>query len=769
MIKRMLNDLVQSGNVQNIYNNSEKISKYILEILDTPNEELKEDDIENLEYIIEISNILYNQTIDTILLVEDGVYDILLEKLKYFKPDYRVGSIIVPNISNSNNTLLNNKNTNPVLYFDPKYDEERWFDDDIRYPPLRINEYDLKKYDDISSNEYISKRTRNTSHKHLELIGTLDKCKFVTVYEAVKAGVDNDPNVKILERDFFAKYITEGIMDPSRKYTMVLELKYDGVSVEADCTDIVLSARSRGDTNNGKAIDMSPILYGYRFPHVVKPKKTPVGIKFEAIIQYDALERFNKSKGYIYKNARTAIIGVLSSSDANEYRDYITLVPLQLESKIFDGKEILSDRIAELEYLNYFYATKGCPNRYTVISGDYTHLLYQIKKFVEEAEDARYMIPFMYDGIVVSFVDQDIRNLLPRENFVNKYSMAVKFNPLNRITTFRGYTYTIGQDGTITPMIHYDPVEFYGSIHHMSSGHSYNRFNELNLGKGDVLNIKYVNDVMPYVYKETDINPVKEKFPEVCPCCGTTLIISDSNKSVKCPNIDCFERGISRMINTFKKLNIPNFGEQTIRRLNTTHMKDIIDIYKTNSFKDYDFGDIECSNFYNDITNHFNTDIYDYQIFGSIGFDNISDRTWKRIFDNYGISDFLSNYGNGEFIDGIISIKGIGNSILNTILTELPFFIDDLKEMVSMYRNILPSKGTIKKVQVRCTGFRDKELFTALRSIGYDADDNASVTKSTDILLIPYEGFSSSKTSKVGENCKIIPVKEFSKDVSKYL
>ena len=46
--------------------------------------------------------------------------------------------------------------------------------------------------------------------------------------------------------------------------------------------------------------------------------------------------------------------------------------------------------------------------------------------------------------------------------------------------------------GSITPMIHYDSVEFYGTIHPKSTGHSYKRFKELNLAVGDIICAEYV-------------------------------------------------------------------------------------------------------------------------------------------------------------------------------------------------------------------------------------------------------------------------------------
>ena len=70
---------------------------------------------------------------------------------------------------------------------------------------------------------------------------------------------------------------------------------------------------------------------------------------------------------------------------------------------------------------------------------------------------------------------------------------------------------------------------------------------------------------------------------------------------------------------------------------------------------------------------------------------------------------------------------------------------------------------------VRFTGIRDKDLMLRLIDMGLDASDTAGVTKSTDILIIPYDGFSSSKTNKVGPNTIVVPINEFKNNMGRYI
>ena len=71
---------------------------------------------------------------------------------------------------------------------------------------------------------------------------------------------------------------------------------------------------------------------------------------------------------------------------------------------------------------------------------------------------------------------------------------------------------------------------------------------------------------------------------------------------------------------------------------------------------------------------------------------------------------------------------------------------------------------------IRFTGCRpDEELSIYLSSKGCDARGDASVTRNTDILVVPYRGFSSSKTSKAGPDTVIVDMADFKANTDKYL
>ena len=724
-------------------------------------EEHSHQDIIKMGMIIMISNILYNNTSIDILPLDDGLYDLLLELYKKYNPDYQIGAppIVFKDSEAYNNIKESKKPVPGIIYYRPEETKDFLFIEELdKTPPVSKNDF-IKNgiiYDTVARNT-----TRDTSHKYPELVGTLNKAKFVLVEQALEKGVLDDTNVSVLERDFFAKHLKNGIIRPNQEFGMVLELKYDGISIEAEVSNRIISARTRGDTNEDLGADVTHILKNYRFPNAIHINPNDIfGMKFEACISHENLLRYNKAKGKDYKNCRTAISSIFSSLDGEDFSDYITLIPLA--TSIHD-----IDRLTEIAFMNTYY-TKGEYLRYAVIYGDYIRNLFQIKKFTEEAEYMRSILPFMYDGIVVSYLDDHIKEKLGRYNSVNLYSIAVKFNALKKQTVFRGYSYTVGQDGCITPMIHYDPVEFYGTIHDKSSGHSYDRFKQLNLAIDDIINLEYVNDVMVYVSKEEESqnnpNPPVE-FIDKCPSCGEPLEVSKSGKAIFCRNMNCPGRNISRMVGMLKKLNLKDFAEESLVKIARFSFKELMEL----TVDDISFlGDINSRKFINQLNELKVNPIYDYKILGSLGFTGLALEKWKLILSKHTLQE-LVDMSSEDLRLFLTQIKGIGSSAVDTIISEMNFYKEDLEYILSM-NNVMSSKnaGFNGKI-IRFTGFRDKELSKKLYDLGHDANTDGNVTKSTDILLIPYAGFSSSKTNKCGEHTLIIPVEDFKNNMDKYL
>ena len=687
------------------------------------------------DLILRISNSLYNNSSMDVLPLDDGIYDQLLVIYKKYNPNYQVGAIPIILSERAQNELLRDKKVLCHLIDKEKpYVEDMLMLDDYRTRPKNLC---------MLLKDPITKRLINTVHKYPELVGTLDKCKFVLNEEAKSKGVFDKPSVQVFERDYIHQCLNKGIITPNEIFAMVAELKYDGVSVEAEVQgDTIITALSRGDTADNIATDLTPILGGYKFPFAKDISKDIIfGIKFEAVILNEDLEKLSRIRNKSYKNCRNAIIGLFGASDAYLYIDYITLIPLSCSLEM--------DRIDELNFLNKYYSS-GEVNRYSVLKGDYWHILLQAKMFVEAAEYIRPMLPYMIDGTVFSFIDPNKIKALGRENFVNKYQMAIKFNPKKVRTIFTGYTFNIGKSGDIIPMIHFKPCEFIGTIHDKQTIHSYERFKQLNLSLGQEIDVEYVNEVITYVTKpDTEYNRRNNKPPipfiDECPYCKAKIEISNSGKSAKCPNPYCNERKIMRMVDMFNKLGFKDIAEESIRYFNITSLYEAFLIQderellrsigpKTSALLDSYLNSLLIN------------PIDDWKIMSAMCFDGMADEKWKIILKYYTIQELVSMQDRSV----LTNISGIGPAVVKAIDDGFIIYDYDMRLIVNSF-NIINSKGKAELPKIAITGFRDPEFIQLLCNNGFDASDLYGVTKNIYALIAADKNSGSSKIQKANK------------------
>ncbi|WP_301067226.1 hypothetical protein [uncultured Duncaniella sp.] len=735
------------------------VSSMAAELIDKP--EWNEIDNADAAMIINISQIVYDNSDASMLFLEDGVYDLLIDKSKIYNPAYQVGS--TPIDFDPSNEPIQAQFQNPMVFMEDAEEakETFLFYDDISPAPTRSIApiFQYNRVPDRGNMPTVKKLMRDVPHKYPKLVGTLEKCKFVMISEAVDYGVKpDDQKVKIFERDFIHRHMDMGLYGPYDEIELLLELKYDGLSVEADVTHEIKSARTRGDTANEKAADLTPVLEGYRFPYAPEMADSEAfGMRFEAVMTYLNLSKYSMLKNKVYKNCRNAISGLFNGTDALNYRDLITLVPLSTSLDI--------DPKVEVEFMNKYYSS-GIPMSYAIVRGNYESVLYQVYKFVREAEAMRPLIPCMYDGVVVHYTDPNLRAALGRKGSVDQYSIAIKFNPMTREALFTGYTYTVGQNGVITPMIHYTPVEFFGAVHTKSSGHSYARFNELNLAYGDTLRVTYMNDVMPYVTRDQTRPSRKapERFPATCPACGSPLIFSE--KAAFCPNTDCSGQKLARATSMMKKIGVKGFAEASILATGIYTLRDLMEA----TYMDLaPGGQAFAQSVLDQVARIKNQPVRDYILMGALGFTNMASEKWKKILSSIRLKDVL-NLPASDLYVALTNIKGIGEEIASVVMTERAIYYADIMYILSLpnLRQTCDSMNVDAK-RIRFSGIRDADLAYHLQSLGHDASLEGGVTKNTDILLVPYEGYESGKTQKAGPTTRIIPIDVFKENMQAFL
>ena len=99
-IQNVLNGL-RNGNMTSAYEYKGYLNDVAMTLYNKPQLTLTAEDIEDLKGIITICNITYNDTDKELLPIEDGFYDLLLEKYKIYDPNFQVGAEVI-NFKSSN-------------------------------------------------------------------------------------------------------------------------------------------------------------------------------------------------------------------------------------------------------------------------------------------------------------------------------------------------------------------------------------------------------------------------------------------------------------------------------------------------------------------------------------------------------------------------------------------------------------------------------------------------------------------------------------------
>ena len=722
-----------------------KIQDYCKYVLDVDPKSVNDENTQiRLINIIKIANIYYNNDFNGLLLIDDDIYDRIVVLLRQTSIPIPIGAPRIElkeSIPNSNNTLLESKQgslkqvvrfTNAGEYFNTLTSNATrpLYDDYIINP---------------DDNDCSYRKLRNTGHRY-DLCGTLDKCKFVTNLDAKSAGVFEDTSVMVFERDFLNPHIKKGIVNPN-DITIIASLKYDGISVEATVQgDTIISACSRGDMANNEASDLTPILGGMKFKRAEGiSKQDEFGIKFEFIVNSLNMNRLLKQYKVNYVNHRNAIIGLFGRLDARAFRDYMTPVPLE--------SSLDTDRITEIQFLNKYY-TKGLDLRHIVIRGNKSEVLKQLSEFVEEASNIRSFMPFAYDGIVVEYVDPNIRNILGKLNSIPRYSVAIKFNPLKRQSIFTHYTYSVGYTGVIIPMAHFEPVDFMGAIHDKTTIHSYARFKNLRLCKGDKVNLSLNNDVIVYLTKAEDNDTREdreqylEKFPTHCPSCGTKLEYSLSGDTAYCPNFYCRERSLNRIAGMLQKLGVKDFGLETVRALD---IKNVIELFNVDTKRAQQvLGTNNGIKFKKTIEALKDVELPDYRVLASLGFPGIGNITWLKLLQGAPI-DVLLNGTIDDIANCYHKVKvGIGPKTIRCIMTERDHFREEIEFLYKNLKILNTNVGVVRKRKVVVfSGVRDQQLEKLFEEKGFGISD--SFVNTCTVLVVPNIGYISTKVKKAFE------------------
>ena len=313
--------------------------------------------------------------------------------------------------------------------------------------------------------------------------------------------------------DWFDKRITtlnqsENDIDPY----MLGSPKWDGLSIVItyDNNGNVIRALTRGE--HGFGVDVTNLFAGER--HFSTNEFSAydfgrLGVKYEVVMRWTDVERMSDDLGKIFKNPRNTVAGIVSSDDGANRRQYITLVPLDID---WDDNEL--SRIERWNIMNELFTPieDGAPPVFTgngdretpfIWSSAYDHD--ELVNLYNDVHSMRDNIDFDYmlDGIVIEFASTEaVEALGGVANDCPPYSVAVKFPSMVGRTSAISVDWDYGNSGRLTPVVNYEPITLDGRTFKRTSLSNMIRFDALKLAFGTPIIVEIRGDVIAWVDRD---------------------------------------------------------------------------------------------------------------------------------------------------------------------------------------------------------------------------------------------------------------------------
>lgn len=473
---------------------------------------------------------------------------------------------------------------------------------------------------------------------------------------------------KVYDPEDVKKWLLSKTSQP-RGGQILVSPKYDGFGVELVYIDGVLkSASTRGTGTYGE-----DILEAVKLLNVPLQINKSVGgliVRGEAIIPLSKRSLFEKEG---YKSLRNTVPGLVKAVDRKllPHVDFVAygVYAHGSTSDRFWTNSPLNDRIL-LDKLGFHVEDYRVCDSYVRVEEVYTFIRDNVGTYE-------------FDGVVLKdnshHTDEDLTEPL--------YQVAWKFDSKVKTTVLRGFEYQVGMTGKFTPIAAFDPVEFQGATLTRASVGSFARYVEL-LSKGmkigSYILVTRQGDIIPYVKEVTSeyeggVGTDLQSLTR-CPFCDHE--VSMRGKECFCSNPSCSEVLTQRVTSYVQGLKIKGLGKSAVAKMiEVGYVQKISDLYETppESLRMVSgFGD----SFFSKLKELQIKKIPVESLLPLYPMDNCGETVWKKLFsaDPLLVPHLIQGVST-EFLSPE-SVKGIGGSRLEEILSQLENHRDDLVKII---------------------------------------------------------------------------------------
>ncbi len=562
-------------------------------------------------------------------------------------------------------------------------------------------------------------------------------------------------NVKFIEE---ARSRGENL--PNLKY--VVTKKFDGLTINLTYNKegILEIAATRGTGSVGEEVTAQ----------VKTIKSIPLKISSndilevhgEAVMTQEAFKKYNEASETPLKNLRNGAAGALRNLNVKE------TAKRNLSAFFYDvGYKEGNQFKTYLEMMD-FIKEQGLP------VDDYLEVctsLEDIEREIKKIEDIRFDLNYDIDGLVIAIDDIRTRELLGYTVKFPKWAIAYKFEAQEATTKLLDVEWNVGRSGRVGPTAILEPVELAGVTVKRATLNNMDDIARKGVRIGAEVFVRRSNDVIPEIMgivPESLEGSEEIKVPEVCPACGSHLVLNGAHYF--CENtLSCKPQMVKSIVHYASReaMNIEGFSEKTAEQLfEKLNIKAISDLYKLKEEELVGlekFGPKKAQNLLEAIEKSKDCELFAFIY--ALGIPNVGVKTAKDLVNRFKSIEGLKN----ATFEELVSVQDVGDIVAKGVVE---FFseekvIETIEELLAL--GITPKFNEIEVVEnlfagktVVATGslqnYSRTEIKEKLESLG--AKVAGSVSKKTD-YVIAGEAAGSKLTKAQELGVKVISEEEF--------
>ncbi|MBR0576882.1 NAD-dependent DNA ligase LigA [Proteiniclasticum sp. BAD-10] len=579
-----------------------------------------------------------------------------------------------------------------------------------------------------------------SKHRHKARLWSLDKAQSLTELLAW-----HERNLAFVA-DYNASH--EDSLPP---VSYVVTRKFDGLTVNLTYGEdgVLQTAATRGNGAEGELVTAQVKTIGS------VPLKIASGdvleIHGEALMTKEAFRRYNEEAQVPLKNTRNGAAGALRNLNLAETRRR-SLTAFFYDVGYKEGKpfETYQEMITFIEEKGFL--TDGFFKQASTFP--------EIEAIIRGIEAERESLDFDIDGVVIALNDMRTRDLMGYTVKFPRWAIAYKFEAEEATTTLLSVEWNVGRSGRVNPTAILEPVELSGVTVKRATLNNMDDIRRKGVRLGATVLVRRSNDVIPEIMGVVEGGKgFTEEIlpPEVCPSCGTPLILDGAH--LFCENtLSCKPQLIKSIVHYSGRnaMNIDGLSEKTVEQL--FEKRDLRDVSALYHLTLEDFLQLDkvkekkATKFLQAIADSRHRELHAFLY--ALGIPNVGISTARDLEKTFGTLEKIRHATKEE----LLSVNEVGEVVADSILA---FFrspliqaeVDRLLEVVELKApveavvTLNPFLGKTVVLTGSLTMFTRKEAEEKLLALG--AKVSSSVSKKTDYVVYGEEA--GSKLTKAQE------------------